>query len=233
MGRKNKRAENLEKREQQRKQQLALNRKEKFFKNAKWALFIVAIGVAIYFLFTATSPPLGDFEPLSFTEIDETDHVIGNPDASILIIEYSNFQCPACAHYSPLVMNFMEEHGDSVAFVFRHFPLKQIHRNAEPAARAAEAAAEQGMFWEMKELLFAQQSQWSPAGNPRVLFEQYAEQLGLDVAEFSRAYNSREVAARVEHNYRHAVQSGLRGTPTFFINGQQTQFETIVAQFTP
>lgn len=231
MGRKNKRTENLEKREQQRQQQLAINRKQKLLKITKWTVSIVVVIIAVVFLFRTTTPPVGDFEPLSLTSIAPTDHVKGNPDASILIVEYSSLQCPACAFYAPQVSAFIEQYGDEVAFVFRHFPLKQIHRNAVEAARATEAAARQGAFWEMKDLIFENQNEWSNLGSPRALFRQYAVELGLDGDQFMSDIRDPEIAGIVEHSYRSAVGYNFRGTPTFILNGQQTTFENIVAQF--
>jgi protein-disulfide isomerase len=159
-------------------------------------------------------------------------HVKGNPDASVVLVEYSDFQCPACAAFQPVVDDVLSQYGDSVRFEYKHFPLP-IHALAEPAARAAEAAGQQGKFFEFHDLLFANQLGWSNSVNPAIPFVQYAEQLGLDIDTFKRHYNASLVRERVREDLAEARQLGLSGTPTFFLNGNRmtiTTYEDFVNQ---
>lgn len=152
------------------------------------------------------------------------DHVVGDKqNARVTIIEYSDFQCPACAHAYDYFKDIDTTFPQGVAFVYRHFPLTLIHKNADEAARAAEAAARQGKFHEMHNVLFERQDAWSDRVDVEPVFAGYAEELGLDRAQFLADYNSDVVKARVKRDADEAKALGLSGTPTVFINGQQIQ----------
>ena len=153
-----------------------------------------------------------------------TPHIKGNPDAEVVLTEYSDLQCPACAQAFPVVQSIVDEYGDSIAFEYKHFPLVSIHPYALPAARAAEAAGQQGKFFEMHDLLFENQSVWGNSGNPQVYFIQYAEELGLNVEQFKLQMNASVIGDKVMGEFREAQQKGYTGTPTFEINGQRVQF---------
>ncbi|OGF63404.1 hypothetical protein A2926_03960 [Candidatus Giovannonibacteria bacterium RIFCSPLOWO2_01_FULL_44_40] len=154
--------------------------------------------------------------------VSEQDWWKGNKNAQIVLIEYSDFQCPACAIYYPLVNKLSEELGDKISFVYRHFPLKQ-HQNAEPAAWAAEAAGRQGKFWEMHDLIFENQKIWSDQKNAEELFIKYAEALSLDMAKFKEDVGSKEINEKVESDYQSGLRAGVDSTPTFFLNGKRIQ----------
>jgi protein-disulfide isomerase len=154
-------------------------------------------------------------------DISDTDHAQGNSEATIALIEYGDFQCPACAANEPIIKKLMHENGDWIQFAFRHLPLKEIHRNAVGSARAAEAAANQGKFWEMKDLLYANQSEWSSLPDPAPKFMQYAAALGVDESRFAVDMASQEVRSKVESDYQTAQSLGLNSTPTFFVNGEK------------
>lgn len=147
----------------------------------------------------------------------------GNENAKVILIEYSDFQCPACASYYPLVKALHGELGDSLLIVYRHFPLSQIHMNAEGAARAAEAAGKQGKFWEMHDLLFERQKEWSNDRNAAGTFAAYATALGLNTDRFINDFNSREIKEKVVADYESGFRAGIAGTPTFFLNGKKIQ----------
>lgn len=153
-------------------------------------------------------------------------HIKGNPDAQVRLVEYSDFQCPACAQFFPYVEEIMNQYGDQIALEYRHFPLINIHPYAVPAAIAAEAAGQQGKFWEMHNKLFEEQSVWSRSNNREAYFIQYAEELGLDVDLFKQHLGSSVIADAVKASYQDAVAKGLRSTPTFFLNGEQMTYET-------
>ncbi len=154
------------------------------------------------------------------------EHIKGNPDAQVVLTEFSDFQCPACAQFSGVVDKILEEYGESVRFEYKHFPLVSIHKNAIPAAKAAEAAGQQGAFFKMHDVLFAKQQEWSDVPNPQLYFVQYAQELGLDVAQFKTQMKSSLIADKVKDELHQAQELGLRGTPTFFLNGEQMKFKT-------
>lgn len=153
-------------------------------------------------------------------------HVKGNPDAAVTLVEYSDFQCPACGQFYPYLKEIVEEHGDQLRFEYRHFPLINIHPFATPAARAAEAAAQQGKFWEMHDKLFEGQGTWSKSSNPNAYFEQYAEEIGLDMATYKRHLNSSVINDAITNSFNDARDRGFTGTPTFMLNGEVMEFST-------
>ena len=152
-------------------------------------------------------------------------HVIGNPNATVTLVEYSDFQCPACASAHPVVKNILNEFGDNIKFEYKHFPLP-MHRLAEPAARAAEAAGQQGKFFEFHDMLFENQNAWSNSANPNEIFVQYAEDLDLDIQKFRQHMNSPLLSDRVNDNRKEGFDLGITGTPTFFLNGEKMQLES-------
>jgi protein-disulfide isomerase len=197
-------------------------------KNFIWIGGIVVITVILMFLATrrtAINPPfeLGIIHPL--------DNIKGNASSSVVVMEYSDFQCPACKNYYPVMRELMTEFGDRVAFVYRYFPLTAAHPNAEFAARAAQAAGKQGKFWEMHDLLFEKQNEWTSVANVEPIFESYAALLDISVNQFKIDWASREVKDFVKAEREHAIKSGLAGTPTFFVNGKQIQNPTSVEAF--
>ncbi len=152
------------------------------------------------------------------------DHATGSVDAPVTIVEYADFQCPACATYHSTLKQVREQFSDDqLRMVFRHFPLVQIHPNAIPAARASEAAHLQDKFWEMHDILFERQIEWSSGNNANSLFENYAEEIGLDVNKFVEDYKSKEVDNLVDEQLDSARKLGLNSTPTFLLNGKRIQ----------
>ena len=156
-------------------------------------------------------------------EVQETDWVEGKMSAPISLIEYSDFQCPACATYSPLVKKLLQEYPENLKVVYRHFPLVSIHKNALPAAKAAEAAGKQGKFWEMHDILFERQDDWTNEGHPKEKFIKYAKELELGEDIFLTDYESGEVEDKVKSHLNLSNQLGLNATPTFFINGERVR----------
>jgi len=188
---------------------------------ALWSLILIGIGLAVWGMAKfATSS--GSQPYLIARAISETDWVKGNREASVVLIEYSDLQCPACAAYAPIVNRITEEFSDRIAFVYRHFPLPQ-HQNAELASRATEAAGKQGKFWEMVDQIFANQDTWANERNAQEVFRAYAQSIGLDVAQFENDRNSREIKNKIENDYLSGIQSRINSTPTFFLNGEKIQ----------
>lgn len=156
-------------------------------------------------------------------------HIKGNESAAVTLVEYSDFQCPACKQFVPHVDELVDSYGDQLSFEYRHFPLSQIHANALPAAIAAEAAGQQGAFFPMHDMLFERQSEWAESVAPNRHFREYARELGLDVELFERHLNSRIIRDAVEAEAAEALAAGYRGTPTFILNGERMQFDTFEA----
>jgi Na+/H+ antiporter NhaA len=146
----------------------------------------------------------------------ERDHIRGRPDAPVTLLEYGDFECPYCATADPTIKELLRRFEDEVRFVFRHLPLNDVHSSAQVAAEAAEAAGEQGSFWDMYDLLIEHHEELSPRDLVR-----YAAQLGLDVDRFRDGLRQRRFAARIAEDVSSADASGVSGTPTFFVNGRR------------
>ncbi|MFL5787575.1 MAG: DsbA family protein [Flavisolibacter sp.] len=144
------------------------------------------------------------------------DHQTGNTNAIVTLLEYGDYQCPYCGHAHPLVKRLLKEKGDDLRFVFRNFPLQDIHPMAMSAALAAEAGAIQGKFWEMHDLIFEHQQELSNA-----LLLKFAVELNIDEEKFANDWQSEMIFSRVESDFETGVRSGVNGTPTFFVNGQR------------
>lgn len=159
--------------------------------------------------------------------IPEGAHAKGATEsAQFTIVEFSDFQCPACASVEPRIQAILAQYPD-VKFIYRHFPLLSIHPNAQSAAWASEAAAEQGKFWEMHDLLFSKQAQWSELANPQEFFVGLASQLELDTDKFATDYAGEVVRNRVANDLRQAEQMRLNSTPTLFLNGEKMPINQI------
>jgi protein-disulfide isomerase len=145
----------------------------------------------------------------------------GNPEAKIVLEEYSDLQCPACGAYYPIIKQLTEEFGSNIRFTYRHFPLRQIHVNADLAARAAEAAGMQGKFWEMHDILFEHQKEWSNSENTKEDFISYARKLGLDSERFTNDLDAQEIIEKVDGDQKLGERLGVNSTPTFFVNSKK------------
>ncbi|HWY52537.1 MAG TPA: thioredoxin domain-containing protein [Chthoniobacterales bacterium] len=148
------------------------------------------------------------------------DHVRGDSDAVVTLEEFADFQCPSCAITTIQSIRPLEKDFKSrLRIVFWHFPLPN-HQHGREAALAAEAASRQGKFWEMHDLLYQNQSDWSKATDIHPVFEQYAQQLKMDVTRFKKDFDSKEVAKVVDREREQGVSRGVQNTPTIFINGR-------------
>jgi protein-disulfide isomerase len=142
------------------------------------------------------------------------DHAQGPQSAPVTLVEYGDYECPHCGRAYPIVKAVQKRLGARLRFVFRNFPLTEVHPHAENAALAAEAAGELGKFWEMHDVLFENQESLKPAD-----LLSYAEGIRLDAGEFSTAFKSHAHVERVREDFMSGVRSGVNGTPTFFISG--------------
>ena len=149
-------------------------------------------------------------------EVSETDHRVGPDDAPVTLVQFGDFECPYCGQAYPIVHAVRKAMGKRLRFVFRNFPLGEIHPHAVRAAETAEAAAAQGKFWEMHDLLYEHQDSLDEAH-----LVQYARQLGLDAERVQRELKAGTHSPRVQSDFQSGVRSGVNGTPTFFINGQR------------
>lgn len=198
----------------------------------KQTLLIVGVLVlvvgGIIALAVATTPNIGVLPEVS--KVETGDQVTGKADAAVVLVEYSDFQCPACATYFPIVKEVVDAYKDRIAFVYRHFPLPQ-HTKAMPAARAAEAAGYQEKFWEMHDMLFEKQTEWGNASDPKAFFKQYAQTLGLDAAKFETDMNGSETNTEVRRDYQSGAKASVSSTPTFFLNGERLNVNPTVDAF--
>ncbi len=162
--------------------------------------------------------------------VNENDHIKGSPNGVITLVEFSDFQCPACKAYAPILSELSRQFPDDLRIVYKHFPLRSIHPGAEPAARASEAAALQGRFWDMHDILFENQDAWGRAPS-RNLFEKYAGDIGLDTEQFKRDYDSSIVRDKVTADSALSAELGLNSTPSFYLNGRKINNPLSVEEF--
>ena len=144
-----------------------------------------------------------------------SDHIRGSINAPIVIVEYGDYECPCRGMAYPVVQDIMKQFGDKIYFVFRNFPLNDIHPHAQHAAEAAEAAAAQDKFWQMHDYLFEHQK----ALDDHHLLE-YAQKVGLDIDKFKHEMSGHIYAPLINKSLKSGINSGVEGTPTFFINGE-------------
>ena len=148
--------------------------------------------------------------------VSALDHRFGNPDAAIELLEYGDYQCPYCGMAFPIVKRMQTAFGNDLKFVFRNFPLTNIHPLATLAAVATEAAGLQGMYWEMHDLVFEHQ---------HFLFKEalmeYAGAIKLNLEKFERDLHNEALLEKVESDFESGLRSGVNGTPTFFVNGEK------------
>ena len=161
------------------------------------------------------------------TPIMLKDHVQGDQHAAITLVEFGDYECPHCGHAYPIIKRVQKHFGPRLRFVFRNFPLNEIHPNAEAAAEAAEFAATHGRFWEMHDGIYENQKKIGLQ-----FFIELAETLALSAPVLREALAAREFAPRVKEDFLGGVRSGVNGTPTFFINEQRHdgpfEFEVLV-----
>ena len=218
---------NQERRESRQEKKLDEQQSRKKIKILKlsgvWLVVILVVGGLTWGLARLSNRSSAGPIAFSVNVVSASDQIEGNREAETVLVEYSDFQCPACGVYHPIIKQITKEFGGDIAFVYRHFPLRQIHQNAELAARAAEAAGKQGKFWEMHGLIFENQKEWSNQRKAKEFFEQYAESLGLNASQFKADIDLREIKDKVNADYQSGLRFGVDATPTFFLNGERLQ----------
>jgi len=145
---------------------------------------------------------------------NDTDHIQGLKRATIELVEYGDYQCPHCGRAYPIIKRIQEKFKDDLKFVFRNFPLSEIHPQAIQAAAAAEAAGRQEKYWEMHDIIFENQHNLA---KPALL--EFATKLGLDLRKFEVDLSDQSIIEKIESDFESGVRSGVNGTPTFFVNG--------------
>jgi protein-disulfide isomerase len=191
-------------------------------------LVLVAVGVVIAGAYSNssssnTTTPAG-FVATTVPAITSADWTMGNASATVSFVEYGDYECPACAEYSPIVKQLITDYGNRVLFAFRNFPLYTIHPDAGVSAQAAEAAGLQGKYWEMHDLLYSKQNDWvttDPSAVAAKYFNGYAQSLGLDVAKFDADMSSAQVANKIAADVTSGNAASIDHTPTFFVNLKQ------------
>lgn len=157
--------------------------------------------------------------------VTEVEHIKGNVDAPVTLVEYSDFQCPACAAFQPVLKEILATYGEKLRFEYKHYPLP-VHPYAQQAAIAAEAAGQQGKFFEYHDALFEKQAEWSKSPTPVTSFTKYAEELNLDVEKFKQHQKSALLRDIVRADLNEAKELGLTGTPTFYLNGEKMEISS-------
>lgn len=153
--------------------------------------------------------------------VTTSEHTLGKGTKKVTLLEYGDFQCPSCGQYFSITQEVIKKYGDQITFQFRNFPIPEIHPNAMAAHRAAEAAAKQDKFWEMHDMIYERQQLWSNSKNPVQMMEDYATELGLNIEQFKKDYQSAEVNAIINADLEAGKEKKVKGTPTFFLNGEE------------
>jgi protein-disulfide isomerase len=164
--------------------------------------------------------------------VAQDDHILGPTNAPVTLVEYGDYECPYCGAAYPIVNQVLQYFGPKLRYVFRHFPLTQVHPNAEPAAESAEFAGAHRRFWEMHNGLYENQDRLGPP----LLFE-LAEALGLPQSELRVSIATEKYAPKIKSDFLGGVRSGVNGTPSFFVNGRQHEggfeFSDLVSAIEP
>lgn len=176
-------------------------------------IIIAVIGGAVFFSKSS------DQAPANNSQLSEVK--TGEGTTGVTLVEWGDFQCPACASYYPIVKQIKEKYGDKITFQFRNLPLSEIHPHAILAARSAMAADKQGKFWEYHDLLYENQRSWTDLSDATEVFDGYAEQLELNMDQFRADRASDEVNSIVQADRAEAQRLGFTGTPTFVLDGQK------------
>ena len=179
-------------------------------KNNKWKIIITFLIIIAGVHWFVTRP--------TYDDVYTPKPVEGNPDATVKIVEFSDFQCPACGAAAPTVKKIMEEYGDKVSLEYKHFPLTSIHAFAFNAAEASECANDQGKFWEMHDMMFEKQDDLTIGS-----LKKYAETIGLDTEKFNNCLDSNAKAKYVTADFNEGIGKGVDSTPSFFVNGKKIE----------
>ncbi len=189
---------------------------------SKGFLAVIAVVVLLFIgIFAFSGHKSNSTSKSSSSRGTPTNHVEGQGKSGVTLVEYGDFQCPACEQYYPVVNQVVAEFKDQIYFQFRNWPITSRHPNAFAASRAAEAAAAQGKFWQMYDLLYGNQRQWAGTSDAAPLFKQYAKLTGLNVAQFEKDYASSKANDAINADMAAGNKLNVQGTPTFFLDGKE------------
>lgn len=176
-----------------------------------WGLISMVNGKPTASSQTSTPPP-----------VSKDDQVLGTADVAkkVTLIEYADFQCPACKNYAPLVRQLKEDFGDDLLIVYRYFPLINSHKTAMAASQAGYAAGKQNKFWEMSDIIYENQEKWSESPKAKGLFTEYAKQLDLNLEQFASDYDAESTRKFILDQMNSGISIGVSYTPSFFLNGK-------------
>lgn len=192
-------------------------------RTAMWVLIIGALISSVFAIYNYGNSPVATTAML-VDSVNLTDQIFGVRDSKVVLVEYGDFQCPACAQYEPIVQKVRQDYADKIILVYRHFPLSQ-HKNAKITAYASEAAGRQNKFWEMHDMIYDKQKEWANLSNDKAkeVLIRYAESIGLDLESFANQMDSSEVEKKVNADNNSGLKAGVNATPTFILNGKRIQ----------
>ncbi len=196
-----------------------------------WAGFIIIIVLVIWGMIAAGQKASRESVALPLPDkITSDDWTRGNASSTVTLVEYSDFQCPACYSYFPMVEKLFKESSTTILMVYRHFPLPQ-HANAIPASKASEAAGKQGKFWEMYNIIFTNHDLWENSTDAKTIFTEYAKKLGLDMTKFASDYALKEIEDKITTSVKAGSKAGINSTPTFYLNGKKIKNPSDYVEF--
>jgi protein-disulfide isomerase len=216
------------------------------FKRTLTPLFIAALAMFAVFTFGCGPTPAGNSANVTNVNSNTakttgtpapvnapvgaplTTNVLGSPTAAVTVEEFADYQCPACGSAYPTMKEIQSAYGDRIKFIFRNYPLAiPAHDKAYKAALAAEAAAMQGKFWAMQDLLFTNQQTWSPSTDFDSILKEYATKVGLDLKQFESDMNGMETKSRIDADKARGQALGFSSTPTVYVNGKMVPFQDL------
>ena len=197
-----------------------------------WTLVVGILIGGLWLLVAAVNNSSSPSNPISITapEITKDDFSIGTASAKVTLIEYGDFQCPACGKYFPFVKNLESDFKNDLKIIYRFFPLNNIHPNAMIAAQAAYAASKQNKFWEMHDKLYENQDLWANT-QPRNIFIDYAKELGLNLDRFGADIDDNATRKFINDEEDKGTSAGVNSTPTFFVNGKSISNPSTYEEF--
>jgi len=196
-------------------------------------VIIVAVGVAAAAAVYLSREPQPVTETSAAATLDTKGggHFRGPENAAVTLVEFGDYQCPSCKAFAPVVQEVLNRYPKQVRLEFHHYPLISIHPNSMAASLAAEAAGEQGKYWEMHDQIFEYQERWAPSSNPEPEFLAMASRIGLNANAFMQAMRSPQLRDRIIQDVVRAREANVEAVPTFFIDGQQVHVPLSVNAF--
>ncbi len=192
------------------------------------AVIIFAVGGLMWLVSQPAAPQAGSLTTAPTTSKDISE---GAKNPKVTLTEWADFECPACAAYHPLITQLVDKYKNQMLYVYRFFPLTNIHPNSHISAQAAYAANKQGAFFNYDDLLYNNQNDWANLQDPKPVFLEYAKKLKLNVTQFNKDMTSQEAVKYVNDSEQQALSEGLDHTPTFFINGKEINNPSSIEEF--